>query len=55
VYCLAHHLFTRDDESLDRFVAVHYDDRYVRTDDGWCFARRDVSIVWEEERAAALG
>jgi uncharacterized protein (TIGR02246 family) len=55
VYCLAHHISTRDEGSRDRFVAVHYDDRYVRTDDGWRFARRDLTIIWEEERPAMLG
>lgn len=55
VYCLAHHISTDAEGSRDRFVAVHYSDRYVRTDDGWRFARRDLRIVWEEERAATLG
>ena len=55
VYCLAHHIFGDDEERKDRFVAVHYDDRYVRTGGGWRFARRDLTIIWEEERPATLG
>lgn len=55
VYCIAHHISADSEQNKNRFVAVHYDDRYVNTDDGWRFARRDLTIIWEEEHLATLG
>ncbi|MFC7495764.1 MULTISPECIES: nuclear transport factor 2 family protein [unclassified Nocardioides] len=41
----AHHYLERPDGLLDVCWRVRYDDRYVRTPDGWRFARRAVHVV----------
>jgi 3-phenylpropionate/cinnamic acid dioxygenase small subunit len=41
----AHHYLERADGLLDVCWRVRYDDRYVRTADGWRFARRAVHVV----------
>jgi uncharacterized protein (TIGR02246 family) len=50
VYCLAHHLWARDDETIVSCMAMRYFDRYVRTDDGWRIAHRGMSVDWQEDR-----
>jgi len=53
VYCLAHHLWTRDDEMFVSCMAMRYFDRYVRTADGWRIARRSMRVDWQEDRPAS--
>ena len=45
-YCEAHHV----DDDGDRVLFIRYDDRYVRTPDGWRFAARAVNTLWSEQR-----
>ncbi len=50
IACIAHH-FTRDDEHVtDVAWYLRYDDEYVRTDAGWRFARRTLTIDAIETR-----
>ena len=49
-YCLAHHLYERDGEERDTLMVIRYDDRCVRTSEGWRFSRRTLSIDWVEDR-----
>lgn len=44
IACAAHHLNPREDRAVDVVWHVRYRDRYVRTDLGWRFARRDAAI-----------
>jgi len=52
VYCLAHHISRQGEELRDSAMAVRYEDRYVRTADGWRIAHRAVKVDWEEHRDA---
>jgi uncharacterized protein (TIGR02246 family) len=52
VYCLAHHVGAHGDGLRDSAMALRYDDRYVRTTDGWRIAHRTVEVDWEEHRDA---
>lgn len=38
------HWRSADDSS--GMLLAHYDDRYVRTDDGWCFASRELVVQY---------
>ena len=53
VYTMAHHLQQADDGSLtDLVMIMRYYDDYVRSPDGWRFARRKLNIDWTELRPA---
>jgi hypothetical protein len=54
VYCMAHHIVEAEDGGeTDLVMYIRYRDSYVRTPEGWRFARRDVMRQWTEERPAA--
>ncbi|MEU6073770.1 nuclear transport factor 2 family protein [Micromonospora sp. NPDC047074] len=44
----AHHLLPGREGPSDLVWFLHYDDEYARTDDGWAFTRRAVTINWIE-------
>jgi uncharacterized protein (TIGR02246 family) len=50
VYCLAHHVYSRDGEDRDTLMVIRYQDDYRRTADGWRIARRSLRIDWQEDR-----
>ena len=41
-YCFAHHITG----TKDFVMAIRYEDRYVRTPDGWRIATRDLRLLW---------
>jgi hypothetical protein len=45
-YCFAHHLTGQ----RDLVMAIHYADRYCRTGSAWQFLRRDVHVLWTDQR-----
>jgi hypothetical protein len=45
-YCEAHHILGES----DLVMAVQYDDAYSKSDGGWRFARRDVTVLWASEK-----
>lgn len=51
-YCIAHHLFTDDDERKLMVAHLRYDDTFVKLDDAWLFAERKLYVDWTETRAA---
>ena len=53
-YCLAHHLTVPDDGSpaTDFIMLIRYQDQFVRLDEGWRFAVRELHIDWTENRLA---
>ncbi|HWF52857.1 MAG TPA: nuclear transport factor 2 family protein [Solirubrobacteraceae bacterium] len=53
-YCLAHHLRPSGDGWEDLVMVIRYGDRYVRPEDKWRFAARDVRIEWTELRPASV-
>jgi 3-phenylpropionate/cinnamic acid dioxygenase small subunit len=50
IACIAHHWTQRGDQLTDVVWHVRYDDEYVRTDAGWRFARRTLTINAIETR-----
>jgi SnoaL-like domain len=51
-YCVAHHLYVEGGESIDERLYVVYDDRFIRTADGWRFTVRGIQRRWTESQPA---
>lgn len=53
-YCIAHHLTIPDDGSpaTDYIMFIRYQNQFVRLDEGWRFAVRELNIDWTETRLA---
>jgi hypothetical protein len=53
-YCIAHHLFTEDDERKLMVAWLRYHDTFVKVDDAWFFAERSLYVDWTETRVSNL-
>ena len=51
-YCIAHHLFTEDGERKLMIAWLRYGDTFVKIDDTWLFAERNLYVDWTETRAS---
>ena len=51
-YCIAHHLFTEDGERKLMIAWLRYGDTFVKIDDAWLFAERNLYVDWTETRAS---
>ncbi|MDE0116727.1 MAG: nuclear transport factor 2 family protein [bacterium] len=53
-YCIAHHLTIPDDgtPATDYIMFIRYQNQFVRLDEGWRFAVRELNIDWTETRLA---
>jgi hypothetical protein len=51
-YCIAHHLFTEDGERKLMIAWLRYGDRFVKIDNAWLFAARNLYVDWTETRAS---
>ena len=49
-YCIAHHLFTDGGERKLMVAWLRYGDTFVKVDDGWLFAERNLYVDWTETR-----
>ena len=49
-YCIAHHLFTEDDERKLMVAWLRYHDTLVKVDGAWLFAERNLYVDWTETR-----
>ena len=49
-YCIAHHLFTDDGERRLMVAWLRYEDTFVKVDDAWLFAERNLYVDWTETR-----
>jgi ketosteroid isomerase-like protein len=49
-YCIAHHLSTDDGERKLMVAWLRYADRFVKVDDAWLFAERNLYVDWTETR-----
>jgi hypothetical protein len=47
-YCLAYHVVGGEDGGALETLGVRYEDRFVRTRDGWRFHRRDATRLWSQ-------
>jgi hypothetical protein len=50
----AHHLLPGREGYSDLVWFLHYDDEYARTDEGWAFTRRAVTINWIERHRVSV-
>jgi ketosteroid isomerase-like protein len=48
-YCVANHIHERDGVPYKLDMGIRYDDRYVRTADGWRLARRILNLIWQQD------
>ena len=49
-YCIAHHLFTDDGERKLMVAWLRYGDTFVKLNDAWLFAQRNLYVDWTETR-----
>lgn len=49
-YCLAHHVFMKDERRHLMLASLRYLDTFVKTDGAWLFAERLLYVDWLEER-----
>jgi ketosteroid isomerase-like protein len=49
-YCIAHHLFSDDGERKLMVAWLRYGDVFVKVDDAWLFAERNLYVDWTETR-----
>ncbi|MBQ1040943.1 MULTISPECIES: nuclear transport factor 2 family protein [unclassified Micromonospora] len=50
----AHHVLPARDGPSDLVWFLHYDDEYARTDEGWAFTRRALTINWIERHRVSV-
>jgi len=51
-YCIAHHLYSQGDERKLMLAYLRYGDAFVKVDDAWLFAERNLYIDWIETRTS---
>ena len=51
-YCIAHHIFTDDDERKLMVAWLRYGDTFVKADGAWLFAERKLYVDWAETRSS---
>jgi hypothetical protein len=51
-YCIAHHLYTEGDERKLMLAFLRYGDTFVKIDDAWLFAERNLYVDWTETRTS---
>ncbi|MEU4480551.1 nuclear transport factor 2 family protein [Micromonospora sp. NPDC023966] len=49
-YCLAHHLWTEEGQRSLMVMSIRYYDTFVRQDDRWFFAERQLITDWIDRR-----
>jgi hypothetical protein len=49
-YCIAHHLFTDNDERTLMVAWLRYHDTFVKVNDAWLFAERNLYVDWTGTR-----
>jgi hypothetical protein len=49
-YCLAHHLWVKDEQRTLMIASIRYHDRFAKTDGRWYFAERKLLVDWTETR-----
>jgi SnoaL-like domain len=49
-YCIAHHLLTEDGARNLMVAWLRYQDTFVKQDNAWLFAERNLYVDWTETR-----
>ena len=52
-YCLAHHVFMKDEKRRLMLASLRYLDTFAKTDGAWLFAERLLYVDWLDERNLA--
>jgi ketosteroid isomerase-like protein len=52
-YCIAHHLYTENGERKLMVAWLRYGDTFVKVDDAWLFAERNLYVDWIETRPSS--
>lgn len=55
IYCVANHLYEKDGVPFKLDMGIRYEDRYVRTADGWRIAERILNLIWQQDLPLELG
>jgi hypothetical protein len=50
-YCLAHHVFMKDEKRRLMLASLRYLDTFAKTDGAWLFAERLLYVDWLEKRS----
>lgn len=48
-YCIANHIHERDGVAYKLDMGIRYEDRYVRTADGWRLGKRVLNLIWQQD------
>jgi hypothetical protein len=48
-YCVANHIHVRDGVEYKLDMGIRYEDRYVRTADGWRLEKRMLNLIWQQD------
>ena len=48
-YCVAYHIHERDGVPYKLDMGIRYEDRYVRSADGWRLAKRVLNLIWQQD------
>ena len=48
-YCVANHIHERDGVAYKLDMGIRYEDRYVRTAQGWRIAQRALNLIWQQD------
>jgi len=48
-YCVANHLYEKDGIPRKMDMGIRYEDRYVRTGEGWRIGERVLNLVWQQD------
>jgi len=48
-YCVAYHIHERDGVPYKLDMGIRYDDRYVRTPEGWRLGQRTLNLIWQQD------
>lgn len=48
-YCVAYHIHERDGVPYKLDMGIRYEDRYVRTAEGWRIAQRTLVLIWQQD------
>ncbi|HEX4306149.1 MAG TPA: nuclear transport factor 2 family protein [Solirubrobacterales bacterium] len=49
-YCIAHHLYAEEGTRMLMVAWLRYLDAFVKVDDAWLFAERELIVEWTETR-----
>ncbi len=49
VYCLANHLYVKEDETRKLDWGIRYQDEYVKEEGDWLIKRRQLVVDWQQD------